>query len=588
MNIDIYTFALALGIFYSIQFVIFLIEFYYHKEYKGLGWWLIYTATALMGFIFMIARQIRSIEQIAIFGQNVLFIMSAFFIYIGLMRFFGKRERLSLMVIIFFSFVIPFTYFVFYRDNIQIRTILIWTTVFIIAILTAYDLQKYKTKSLEIATNICIAAFVGHALYSGSKVILMLTGSMVKAVDSQEFINISSYVELLIISIFWTYALILMINHRLTAEMKLAKDHFEVIFNTTPDTIIITGVADGFITSVNHKFSEVTDYSSEEALGKTVFDLNLWNNLEERKVFVTTVQKQGYCSDYEAEFRIKDQSIIMGLISSRIIALNDESHMISVIRDITERKKKEEEVVRQNEQLQILSNEKDKFFSIIAHDLKSPFNAFLGLTEVMADELPNLPINEVIKLAGKMRDSARNLYGLLENLLSWSMIKQGMTNFKPEYIALVPEINESISTYYDPANNKKISIVQNVASVTMIYADKDMLRSLIRNLVSNAIKFTPEGGSVTISAQILPDNSTQISVKDTGIGISKQVQDLLFKLDSSTSRTGTNGELSCGLGLHLCKEFVSSHNGKIWIESHNGEGSTFYINFPSAEQAMSI
>ena len=379
-----------------------------------------------------------------------------------------------------------------------------------------------------------------------------------------------------------------MINHRLTAEMKLAKDHFEVIFNTTPDTVIITGVADGFITSVNHKFQEVTGYTAEEALGKTVFDLNLWNNFEERKAFVSLVQKQGYCSDYEAEFRIKDQSIIMGLISSRIIALNDESHMISVIRDITERKKKEEEIVRQNKQFQILNNEKDKFFSIIAHDLKSPFSAFLGLTEVMADELPNLPLNEVVQLAGNMRDSARNLYGLLENLLSWSMIKQGMTNFQPEYIALVPEINDSISTFYDPANYKKISIVQNVASVTMIYADKDMLRSLIRNLVSNAIKFTPEGGSVTISAQILPDNSTQISVKDTGIGISNQMQDSLFKIDSSTSRKGTKGELSCGLGLHLCKEFVTRHNGKIWVESHNGEGSTFFVNLPSGEQVSSL
>lgn len=581
MNIDIYTFAVALGIFFAIQFVIFLIEFYYHKDYKGLGWWLIYTAAALIGFIFMIVRQIKSIEQIAIFGQNVLFIMSAFFIYIGLMRFFGKRERLSLMVIIFLSFVIPFTYFVFYQDDIQIRTILIWSTVFFIAVLTAYDLQKYKTKSLEIATNICIAAFVGHALFSGSKVILMLSGSVIKTVESQEFINISSYVELLIISIFWTYSMILMINHRLAAEMKLAKDHFEVIFNTTPDPIVITGVGDGFITSVNHKFQEVTGYTNEETRGKTVFDLYLWNKSEEREAFVSTVQKQGYCSDYEAEFRIKDQSIITCLISSRIITLNNESHMISVIRDITERKKKEEEIVRQNKQLQILSNEKDKFFSIIAHDLKSPFNAFLGLTEIMADELPNLPLNEVIKLAGNMRDSARNLYVLIENLLSWSMIKQGMTNFQPEYIALAPEINESILTYIDPAKKKKISIVQNVASETMIYADKNMLRSLIRNLVSNAIKYTPEGGSVTISAKVLPDNSTLISVKDTGIGISKQMQDLLFKIDSSTSRKGTNDELSCGLGLHLCKQFVTSHNGKIWVESYNEEGSTFFAEFPS-------
>jgi len=584
VNIDINTFALVLGIFYAIQFVIFLIEYYYNKNYNGLGWWLIYAASAFFGFICLISRQIKPIEQLAVFGQNMAFIFSSFFMYIGLMRFLGKRERLSLIAIIFVLFLIPFSYFLFYKDLIQIRTIIIWSTVGLIAVLSAYDLQKYKTKSLEIATNICITVFVAHAFFSLTKVFFLLTGSVINAFDSQVLVNTSTYIELLIVSLFWTYTIILLINHRLTAEMKLAKDHFEIIFNTTPDPTVISGVKDGYISSVNPKFKEVTGYSSEEALGKTVFDLNLWNILQERKAFVSLVQTQGYCFDYEAEFRLKDKSIMMGLISSRIITLNNESHMISVIRDITERKKREEEIVLQNAELQMLNNEKDKFFSIIAHDLKNPFNAFLGLTEVMADEIPNLPLSEVILLAGRMRDSARNLYGLLENLLSWSMIKRGMTSFHPENLALLPEINESIMTFLDPANKKHISLLINVEGDMLVYADKNMVRSMIRNLVSNAIKFTPDGGSVTISAEVHPDNFIQISIKDTGIGISKEMQELLFKIDSSTSRSGTNGELSCGLGLHLCKEFATSHNGKIWVESLNGEGSTFFITLPSATQ----
>ncbi|MCK9411161.1 MAG: PAS domain-containing sensor histidine kinase [Prolixibacteraceae bacterium] len=584
MNIDIYTFGIVLGIFYAIQFVIFLIEFYYNRSYKGIGWWLIYAATSLFGFLCLIARQIKSIEHLAIFGQNVAFITASFLLYIGLMRFLGKREKMNLIIIIFIFFLIPFTYFLFLKDNIQVRTIVIWSAVTLIAVLSAYDLQKYKTKSLEIACNISITVFAFHALFSGSKVLLLLSGNVIKTFDSQVFINSSSYIELLIVSLLWTYTLILFINHRLTSDMKLAKDHFEVIFNTTPDTILITGLADGLITSVNDKFEEVTGYSAEEALGKTVFDLNLWEEPEERKVFAKLVQKNGYCSDFEYKCRIRNQNILTGLISSRTIILNNEPYIISVVRDITERKKREEEIVLQNAQLQILNNEKDKFFSIIAHDLKNPFNAFLGLTEVMADEIPNLPLSEVILLAGKMRDSARNLNGLLENLLSWSMIKRGMTSFHPEIIALLPEINESILTYHDPANKKQIGIGLQVTSEMMVYADKNMLRSMIRNLVSNAIKFTPEGGSVIISASVLPDNSTQISIKDTGIGITQEMQKLLFQLDSTTSRSGTNGELSCGLGLHLCQEYVSTHNGKIWVESLNGEGSTFFVTLPSVEQ----
>jgi PAS domain S-box-containing protein len=581
VNIDVNTFAIVLGIFYAIQFVIFLIEFYYNRNYKGIDWWLIYAATALFGFLCLLARQIKPIEHVAVFGQNLAFILSSFFIYIGLVRFFGKKEKLNLMIIIFIFFLIPFSYYLFYEDNIQMRTIIIWSTVSIIAVLSAYDLQKYKTKSLEIASNICITVFVAHALFSGSKVLLLLSGSVINSFDSQLFINTSSYVELLIVSLLWTYTLILFINHRLTAEMKQAKDHFEVIFNTTPDAILITEIPGGTITSVNDKFYELTGYSPKESVGSSTVALNFWYDIQERRCFLDKVMEQGYCFDFEAHLWHKDQRKLSGMISSKVITLNEKPQLISIVRDTTERKRWEEEIVRQNKQLQILNNEKDKFFSIIAHDLKSPFNAFLGLTEIMADEIPNLPLIDLIRLANKMRESARNLFGLLENLLSWSMIKQGMTNFQPENIFLQPEINESILIYFDLANRKEIAIVQNVEPDTVVYADRNMLRSLIRNLVSNAIKFTPKGGTVTIFAQILPDNSTQISVNDTGIGISKQMQDQLFKIDSSTSRKGTNGELSCGLGLHLCKEFVSSHNGKIWVESLNGEGSTFFVTLPS-------
>jgi PAS domain S-box-containing protein len=399
----------------------------------------------------------------------------------------------------------------------------------IIATISAYDLHRFKTKSENTAVLICVTALIIHAFFAGLKVVLLLNGSEIISLTSQVLINTSTYMEVLIVSLFWTYGIIMMINQRLTAEMKRSKDQFEIIFNTSPDAIIITTLKEGIITSFNDKFSELAGYKLAELVGKTSIELNLWKNQAERAEFVAMVHKKGYHFDYEIDYRVKDNSISTGLISSRVIQLNDKEQMISIIRDISDRKQREKEIIVQNIELQTINREKDKFFSIIAHDLKSPFSSFLGLTEIMAEEIPNLPLSEVIQLAAKMRDSARNLYGLLVNLLEWSLITQGLTKFNPVQMPLLQEIKESMLTYRVPALKKNIQILIEVADECQVYADQNMLRSLVRNLLSNAIKFTREGGSVFVTAVNQADQGCVIAVKDTGIGISAEMQQLLFK-----------------------------------------------------------
>lgn len=580
MKIDIYTFAIVLGIIYSIQFIIFWLEYYYHKNYKGPGWWLLWSSSAVIGFLFLVARQFNSLEHISILMQNVMFIISSIFLYIGIMRFWDKREKLYLLIAIFSLFVIPFTFYTFFQDSIQVRTIILWMAVSSIAFISAYDLYRIKNEKPEFALTICMLVFLFHAVFSACKVILLLTGFQIDNLTSQHPINTSTYIELLIVSLFWTYALIMMINNRLTVEMERAKVHFEVIFHTSPDLILITSLEEGIINSVNDRFYELSGFSEIETIGKKTTEIKLWNENQDRSEYISRLTEQGYFLNYEAKFRRKDGSILTGLISSKIIRLGEKNQLLSILRDITDRKKKEEEILAQNNQLQILNAEKDKFFSIIAHDLKSPFSSFLGLTEIMADEIQNLPISEVIQLASKMRDSARNLSGLLNNLLEWSMIKRGLTSFLPQSMILYPEVHESVLPFLELAQKKQISVFQNVSAEEMVFADRNMLRSVIRNLISNAIKFTPNGGSLTIAAKTLHDNYSLISIHDTGIGMSKEIMDNLFKIDKTNSRKGTNGELSSGLGLLLCKEFVNRHNGTIWIESTEGVGSTFYIKLP--------
>jgi len=249
--------------------------------------------------------------------------------------------------------------------------------------------------------------------------------------------------------------------------------------------------------------------------------------------------------------------------------------LIIIRRGLVERKLAESEIRRKNEELQRLSSEKDKFFSIIAHDLRSPFYGFLGLTQRLVEELPVMTMNESKRIAENLNDSAVATFRLLENLLEWSRMEQGLIPFQQELIPVLPVIDECLSATWESAKNKEIEIKCDVKNDLTVYADRKMLQTIIRNLVSNAIKFTNNNGTILISAESVSGNKIQISIKDSGVGMNKEIVDNLFKLHVDTSRSGTNGEPSTGLGLVLCKEFVEKHKGKIWAKSEEGKGSTF-------------
>lgn len=254
-----------------------------------------------------------------------------------------------------------------------------------------------------------------------------------------------------------------------------------------------------------------------------------------------------------------------------------------VIIDLTEQKRFEDQMQKNAEDLQALNNSKDKFFSIIAHDLRSPFTTFLGFTEVLDEEIETLPKDELKTIVTYLRKSALNLYQLLENLLEWSLLHREITRFEPETVQLLPLVKNCIITISDNARLKDINLQIEIDESLEVVADVHMLQTIIRNLLSNAVKFTPGGGSVHISAITGEEHFVTLAVKDTGIGIKKEFQQKIFLFEVNNKTKGTDGELSTGLGLILCKEFVEKHGGKIWVESEEGVGSTFCFTVRSSK-----
>jgi two-component system, sensor histidine kinase and response regulator len=242
----------------------------------------------------------------------------------------------------------------------------------------------------------------------------------------------------------------------------------------------------------------------------------------------------------------------------------------------------EKKVEQRTRELNELNATKDKFFSIIAHDLKNPFNTLMGFTELLLDNLEDYTTEKLKEFIGILHETSRQSYALLENLLEWSRSQTGRLQLKPESVDLYEITEENINLLSNQAVKKKIILNNDIPIKSVVLADANMVRTVIRNLISNAIKYTRDSGSITIDAE-LKNNLFEISISDTGIGIKPENLEKLFRIDINYSTRGTADESGTGLGLILCREFIVKNEGTIWVESEYGKGSTFKFTLPAVK-----
>ncbi|MDP4175486.1 MAG: PAS domain S-box protein [Bacteroidota bacterium] len=353
----------------------------------------------------------------------------------------------------------------------------------------------------------------------------------------------------------------------------------EAVIAATPDGIGIISL-DGKMQFMSDKLILMYGYSIEEKdelIGRYAFDFidpsdqdRLADNM--RKLIAG-----------QSDYNIREYLAVRKDNSRFYIELNytvlsdsngNPASILFVERDYTVRKRAQEDTIKMNLELAELIATKDKFFSIIAHDLKSPFQGLMGCSNILATEYDTLSEEEKISFIGSIEELSRSSYKLLENLLDWSRLQTGQMTVNFEDFNLLVELYPTISLVKQTARNKNIDFNYIIDKSVFIKADRNMLSAIIRNLVANSIKFTKPGGSITLEARKL-DDFLEVSVTDTGVGIEQDVLNNLFKIDKSVSRKGTANEEGTGLGLLLCKEMVEKHGGRIRVESKVGHGSTF-------------
>jgi len=237
------------------------------------------------------------------------------------------------------------------------------------------------------------------------------------------------------------------------------------------------------------------------------------------------------------------------------------------------------QVVKTKEELEVLNDEKSKLFSIIAHDLRSPLSSLLTLGEMIDLMGDSMSQEDLLDYISNMSSNVKTVHSLLENLLEWARIQMDQVAFDPCTLDLHELVARTVALLSPVGAQKSVSLRNDTPKQIRGYGDPNMVDTIIRNLANNAVKFTPEGGTVTISAES-DENMVTTSIKDTGVGVPASRLETLFVLDKGSTTTGTNGEKGSGLGLILCRDMVVKNGGKIWAESELGTGSTFFFTLP--------
>ncbi len=364
------------------------------------------------------------------------------------------------------------------------------------------------------------------------------------------------------------------LQRRAEIERFETEERFRVVFENAPFGLMYYD-NNGIIELCNEYFISLLGSAEDRLIGLSLLHLE-----DKRLVNIVKKTLEGRKAVFEGRYTSQtgSKSVYIKAVFKPLMSKNNVVEGgLCIVEDVSSRKAAETRINKTNTELKKLNAEKDRFFSILAHDLRSPFSSFLGYTDILEESLDTMSQDMLRSIVSSLKESANNLYSLLENLLQWSRMQQGSVDYFPEELEVKDSILACIEPMISFANNKAIDVRYDLPKDIKVYADQKMFDTIIRNLFTNAVKFTSREGSILISASAEGKDHVEIRFSDTGIGMSSDMVNNIFRVDKKTSRTGTEGELSSGLGLILCKEFVDLHGGSISLKSREGKGTSFFI-----------
>ena len=519
---------------------------------------------------------------------NLLIVSSMATILIGLEQFVNKKSSQLHNYILLFIFLIAQSYFSLISIDFFARIINISLVFVILSSQISYLMIKRAPLNMRQITRPVGYVFLVIAIIQSFHILytIQVHKSTTRYFNSA---SLEPYFLLswLITTMLLAYSIVLMYNKRLIINVNSQEEKFSKAFHAAPFAIILSKFPDGEIFEVNKNIETISDYKAEDLIGLSTIELKLWAQNKDREKFISNINTAGLIKENEYVFRKKTGELFPGLITAQVININNEKCIISVVNDITNRKKAELNLINSEASLRELNTTKDKFFSIIAHDLRTPFNGILGFSEILIEQVKEKNYDGIEQYAEIINTSSNQAMDLLSNLMEWTRSQTKRIEFNPQYIDVALIIKSILELLKTSTEQKLLNIKTDIPANIILYADKAMIESVLRNVVSNAIKFTPHKGSILIKTEEKAEEYL-ISITDTGIGIDPSNLKKLFRIDETYSTLGTNNESGTGLGLILCKDFIDYHKGKIWAESDIKSGSTIFFSLPKTKEIKNL
>ncbi|MEI7672898.1 MAG: PAS domain S-box protein, partial [Deltaproteobacteria bacterium] len=360
MNIDINTLAMAISIINLLQVSALFLQWQFDKNHSpGQGWWLLGIGAGMLAFVALSLRSVPSMTSISIVGNNLFFVYGLAFLYIGILRFFGQRERRGLLIAFLAAYSLIAIYLTFINNDIVLRRIALYLTLAALGFLIARAIFRHKTRIVNASANFLAAAFLAQGIVLTAATLLLVTGPPPATSTATSPEQIVAMLDALITTSLWTIGFIFMISQRLGAENREINENRELIINTDPDAILVTRLNDGIVVEINDGFMMLTGYTRAEVLGKSTTEVNLWKNPDDSQKVITALHEKGFCENLETVFLRKDGSQLDGLLSARIISLQGEPHIISVATDITGLKLAEANLRISEERYRLLAENAD-------------------------------------------------------------------------------------------------------------------------------------------------------------------------------------------------------------------------------------
>ncbi|HQN09445.1 MAG TPA: ATP-binding protein [Thermoanaerobaculia bacterium] len=598
MTLDVRTLLALFALTQALQVVVLSVQYALFRSYRGTGAFLLWSAAVGAGSVAFLFRDHETLGRVAIFAQNGLIVFGTLCLWAGLCRFHGRDEDRRLFGAVLVPYLAAHAFLLWVVPDIDLRAVALCAALVVSALLSARELWRERTGESRPVALVLVAGLLAHAAFFAYRGAVLLIGAHVGDVWGSAAFNVAPYVDGFLLTNLVTFGIVILVNRRVNAEVREARDHFRRLLDTIPDAVLMTRVSDGICRDANEGFEALTGYRRDEIVGRSSTELGVWVDPRARdRVFERALESDA-TRDLELEGRRRDGTPFVGSVSARRVDVRGEPHVLSVVHDVTGRYAAREALQRSDREIRELNAglerrvaertaeltaknaELEAFVHSIAHDLRAPLRAIEGFSGILEEEHSARLDDEGRRLLARVRGGARRMDRLLRDLVEYA--RAGSAGLRHERVDLGVLARGAFEDVVPAEAREAWRFV--VGDLPTARGDAALLRVVLRHLLANAVKYAAAGPGRSVEVRGRVEAGHVVcEVVDDGVGFDPAHAGRLFRVFERLH--AGEGDDGTGIGLAIVRRIVERHGGSVHAEGRPGQGATFAFSLPETGES---